>query len=152
MCGPTSAIGLAAVEREHWPELRERLRQPGHLMAMMRGIIGGDAEVAVVAAVTPEGVVHPVAILVTPEIAEELSLPDDRRADEVIGAVGGDDVTVLLGNVDGEVQPVALRVNSWIFHNLTLYARKLWTSRFRTEGLSHLEPPQGPSPGNPPPP
>jgi hypothetical protein len=98
-------------------------------MAMMRGVLGGDAEVGVIAAVTPAGVARPLAILVTPEIGAELDLPSNLDADEVVGSIGGDEVTVLLDTVGGQRQPVALRVNAWIFHNLTIFARKLWSRR-----------------------
>src|SRR4051812_18459720 len=39
MCGSVSAISLEATERRSWPYLRERLRQPGRLMALMRGLL-----------------------------------------------------------------------------------------------------------------
>jgi hypothetical protein len=35
MCGSVSAIGLEEQERDLWPYLRERLREPGRLMALM---------------------------------------------------------------------------------------------------------------------
>lgn len=73
MCGPHSALGLEETERELWPELRNRLRQPGQLMALMRGVLGGDAEVAAVTAVTPAGVVRPLAIIATAVIADEIT-------------------------------------------------------------------------------
>ena len=131
MCGPHSALGLEETEREQWPELRERLRQPGRLMALMRGILGGDAEVAVVTAVTPAGVVQPLAVLVTPSIADELQLVDDD-GDQVTASIGGDPIDVLMSTTDGpRRQPVAVLVNPWIFSNLTLFTRKLWTSRRR---------------------
>jgi hypothetical protein len=66
MCGSVSAIGLQERERQRWPYLRERLRVPGQLMALMRGVLG-DAEVAVVVAVTPQGAVTSLAILTTAE-------------------------------------------------------------------------------------
>ena len=56
MCGPHSALGLDQVERDHWPYLRERLRRPGTSMGLMRAVLGGDTEVAVVVATTPAGV------------------------------------------------------------------------------------------------
>jgi hypothetical protein len=61
MCGPNSAIGLGEVDRVYWPELRERLREPGRLMALVGGVLGGDTEVACVAAVSPQGIVQPLA-------------------------------------------------------------------------------------------
>jgi hypothetical protein len=127
MCGPHSALGLEDTERELWPELRERLRERGHLMALMRGILGGDTEVAAVAAVTPAGVVRPLAVLVTPAIAGEIRLPADSEADRVTAQVGGDDVEVLMSTVAGTRQPAAMLINPWIFENLTLFTRKLWT-------------------------
>ena len=134
MCGPHSALGLEEAERELWPDLRERLRQPGRLMALMRGILGGDAEVAVVTAVTPAGVVQPLAVLVTPPIADELELTDGgANADRVTARIGGDPIDVLMSTTEASTrQPVALLVNPWIFSNLTLFTRKLWTSRRRT--------------------
>jgi hypothetical protein len=94
MCGPTSAIGLDDSERELWPQLRERLRQPDRMMALMRGLLGSDAENA------------------------------PRR-----GLIGEYDVEVLTASVDGETRPVAVLVNPWIFENLTLFTRKLWSRR-----------------------
>lgn len=76
MCGPHCALGLEETERLTWPVLRERLRQPGRMMALMRGVLGGDTEIAAVTAVTPAGVVHPLAILATPSPAS--SGPDPR--------------------------------------------------------------------------
>ena len=75
VCGAHSALGLDEVERVAWPHLRERLRRPDRLMALMRGVLGGDAEVAVVAAVTPEGVATPLALLVSPG---KLGLSEDQ--------------------------------------------------------------------------
>src|SRR5215217_3532572 len=66
VCGTVSAIGLTAPERQRWPELRERLREPGHCMALMRGVLG-DTEVAAVAAVTPDGTVRTLAIMASPQ-------------------------------------------------------------------------------------
>ncbi|HVX68212.1 MAG TPA: hypothetical protein VHA79_00800 [Mycobacteriales bacterium] len=98
-------------------------------MALMRGILGADAEVGVIASITPAGIAQPIAILVTPEIADELALPEDLTADEVVGSIGGGDVAVLLDSVDGATRPIAIRVNPWIFHNLTMFARKVWSQR-----------------------
>jgi hypothetical protein len=128
MCGPHSALGLEATERELWPELRDRLRQPGQLMALMRGVLGGDAEVAAVTAVTPTGVVRPLAILATPVIADEIEL-DDTGDTRATGKIGDYDVDVVMTEREGVRRPAAVLVSPWIFENLTLYARKLWTRR-----------------------
>jgi len=128
MCGPHSALGLEETERDLWPELRDRLRQPGQLMALMRGVLGGDAEVAAVTAVTPAGVVRPLAILATPVIADEIDL-DDSGGTRVGGKIGDYDVEVLMTDRSGVRRPAAVLVSPWIFENLTLYARKLWTRR-----------------------
>ena len=128
MCGPNSALGLEETERELWPELRDRLRQPGQLMALMRGVLGGDAEVAAVTAVTPAGVVRPLAILATPVIAEEIDL-DDTGDTQASGRIGDYDVDVLMTDRGGVRRPAAVLVSPWIFENLTLYARKLWSRR-----------------------
>ena len=127
MCGATSALGLAEAERTVWPDLRERLRRPGRLMGVMRGVLGGDAEVAVAVATTPAGVSQPLAVLVTPAIAAELQLPADAVPGSTVAArVGEYDVNVLL---DDEGAPVALLISPWIFENLSVYARKLWSRR-----------------------
>ena len=128
MCGPHSALGLEETERELWPELRERLRQPGQLMALMRGVLGGDAEVAAVTAVTPSGIVRPLAILATPVIADEIDLTDGGE-DRAAGRIGDYDVDVLMTTQAGVRRPAAILVSPWIFENLTLYARKLWSRR-----------------------
>ena len=128
MCGPHSALGLEEAEREAWPVLKERLRRPHHLMALMRGVLGGDTEIAAVAAVSPAGVVQPVAILVTPAIADEIDMTDTSEAGDIRPArIGGDEVEVVLDDATG--RPLAILVNSWLFHNLTLYTRKLWSRR-----------------------
>jgi hypothetical protein len=128
VCGPHSALGLEETERELWPELRDRLRQPGQLMALMRGVLGGDAEVAAVTAVTPAGVVRPLAILATPVIADEIELTDSGEQRNK-GRIGDYDVDVLMTDQGGVRRPAAVLVSPWIFENLTLYARKLWTRR-----------------------
>ncbi|HZB47721.1 MAG TPA: hypothetical protein VE547_01390 [Mycobacteriales bacterium] len=117
MCGSTSAVGLAEQERALWPFLRERLRVPGQLMGLMRGVLGGDAEVAAVVTTTPGGVARPVAILATPLIAAEIELVDgDVRGDVQRGRIGtGDDR-----------RPVAIFTTDWIREHLSLYARELW--------------------------
>jgi hypothetical protein len=133
MCGPTSAIGLDDSERELWPQLRERLRQPDRMMALMRGLLGSDAEVAAVVAVEPAGIVRPLALIATPAIADEISLVDEPALDAENaprrGLIGEYDVEVLTASVDGETRPVAVLVNPWIFENLTLFTRKLWSRR-----------------------
>jgi len=126
MCGPHSALGLEDTERQLWPELRERLREPGQSMALMRGILGGDAEVAAVTAVTPAGVVRPLAILATPVIADEIDL-DDSVDTQATGRIGDYDVDVLMTDQGGVRRPAAVLVSPWIFENLTLFTRKLWT-------------------------
>jgi len=125
MCGPHSALGLEETEREMWPVLRERLRQPGRMMALMRGVLGGDAEVACVTAVTPAGVVQPLALLATPAIADEISLVGRSEAGIRPGKIADYDVEVLVD--DSGERPLAVAVSPWIFHNLTLYTRKLWS-------------------------
>jgi hypothetical protein len=133
MCGPHSALGLDDAERQLWPELRERLRQPGQLMAVMRGVLGGDAEVAAVTAVTPAGVVRPLAILVTPVIADEIDLDDaggdsdQADADLRTGRIGDYPVEVMMSSAGGQAQPAAVLITPWIFENLTLFTRKLWS-------------------------
>jgi hypothetical protein len=130
MCGSVSAVGLADQEREHWPYLRERLRVPGHFMALMRGVLG-DAEVAAVVAVTPEGTVKPLAILALPEvIAEELHLDPNRPAEGGVrpAKVGDYDAEVL---VDDGGTPLAVLATPWIEQHLLLYARTLWHPRYR---------------------
>jgi hypothetical protein len=137
MCGSVSAIGLEERERELWPDLRERLREPGHLMALMRGVLG-DTEVAAVVAVTPQGKVKPVAILATPEeIAEEIRLAGEERDPDGAGRdglrrakIGDYDVEVLIGEgPDGQPRPLAILATPWIEQHLLLYARALWRRR-----------------------
>jgi hypothetical protein len=136
VCGSVSAIGLEQREREAWPVLRERLRVPGQLMALMRGVLG-DAEVATVVAVTPEGTVRPLAILTTAEmIAAEIDmLPDDAgdgsagRADLRPAMIGDDEVQILVGDGPQGPQPLAVLMTPWIEQHLLLYARALWHRR-----------------------
>ena len=97
-------------------------------MALMRGVLGGDAEVAAVAAVAPNGVVRPLAILATPVIADEIQL-GETAGDRARGRIGDYDVDVLMTEREGVRRPAAVLVTPWIFENLTLYARKLWTRR-----------------------
>lgn len=130
MCGSVSAIGLEQQERQSWPYLRERLRQPGYLMALMRGVLG-DTEVAVVTAVTPRGAVTPLAILTTSEeIAQELVLSADRRAQDGVrrAKIGDDDVDVVVDESDGS-RPLAILVTPWIEQHLLVFARTLWRGR-----------------------
>lgn len=132
MCGPHSALGLDETERELWPELRERLRQPGQMMAVMRGVLGGDAEVAAVTAVTPAGVVRPLAILATPMIAAEITLDEHDEAAGAgrrTGRIGDYPVDVLMTSSGSRPRPAAVLISPWIFENLTLFTRKLWTRR-----------------------
>lgn len=137
MCGSVSAIGLEERERQLWPYLRERLRQPGHLMALMRGVLG-DTEVAAVVAVTPQGAVTPLAILATPEaIATEIRLvadgqdQDAARPDGLRRAKIGDyDVEVVVAEGSGgQPEPLAVLATPWIEQHLLLYARTLWRRR-----------------------
>ncbi|HEX6500132.1 MAG TPA: hypothetical protein VF054_14030 [Micromonosporaceae bacterium] len=137
MCGSVSAVGLEEAEREDWPYLRERLREPGRLMALMRGVLG-DTEVAAVVAVTPQGAVTLVAILTVPDvIAQEISLvPDDPDRDRAgreglrRATIGDYDVEVVVDErADGEPRPLAILATPWIEQHLLLYARTLWHRR-----------------------
>ena len=132
MCGSVSAIGLQDIERETWPYLRERLRSPGRLMGLMRGVLG-DAEVAIVIGVTPEGVVTVLALVATTEvIANEISLigPEDDQHDLWRAMIGDDEVRVLVGEgVNGHPRPLAILTTPWIEQHLLLYARTLWRRR-----------------------
>jgi len=140
VCGSVSAIGLEQRERADWPYLRELLRRPGHLMALMRGALGGT-EVAAVVAVTPQGVVTPLAILTTAEeIAEEIHLApaaesghaaDGHAADGLLPARVGDyDVQVVVrAGADGRPRPLAVLTTPWIDQHLLLFARTLWRRR-----------------------
>ncbi len=134
MCGTVSAIGLEEHEREFWPFLRERLRQPGHLMALMRGVLG-DTEVAAVVAVTPQGAARPLAVLATSEaIAQEIRLsepaPDGNSSGPWPATIGDYDVQVLTDvGPDGRPRPVAVLATPWIEQHLLLFARTLWRRR-----------------------
>jgi hypothetical protein len=134
MCGASSAVGLGDAERALWPQLRDRLRAPGQLMGLMRGVLGGDAEVAAVVTTTPTGITRPVAILVTPAIAEEITLLEGPSGSDVRRArIGADEVEVLLGDAatSDAARPVAIFVTDWIRQHLSLYARELWHRRAR---------------------
>jgi hypothetical protein len=132
MCGTVSAVGLEERERALWPYAREALREPGHLMALMRGALG-DTEVAVVVAIAADGTVHPVAILTTAAaIAEEISAIGSASAHSAHphlrpARVGDYDVEVLVDERSGE--PVALLSTPWIEQHLLLYSRNLWRRR-----------------------
>jgi hypothetical protein len=129
VCGPSSAIGLDVAERELWPQLRERFREPGSLMALMRGVLGGDVDVAAVTTVTPAGLVTPLALLVTPGMADELTLhgPSEKDPDVWYARIGEDEVRVVTRGVDAT--PIAIPVTPWITQHLTLFARRLWNRR-----------------------
>jgi hypothetical protein len=131
MCGSTSAVGLGERERAMWPVLRERLRVRGLLMGLMRGVLGGDTEVAVVVTTTPAGISSPLAILVTDAIAAELDLLDqDRTAGLCRARIGEDEVDVVVDRMPGEEpQLLAILVTGWMREHLYLYARELWHRR-----------------------
>ena len=115
-------------ERALWAEVKEPLRQSGLLTGLMRGFLG-DEEVAVVIATAPEGRVRPVAVLVTPNIAEELVLPVSASpvGDAPVAAHAGEyPVQVWLGRQPRAGQPVAVEVTPWMLEHLVLYARQLW--------------------------
>jgi hypothetical protein len=134
MCGASSAVGLGDAERALWPLLRDRLRAPGQLMGLMRGVLGDDAEVAAIVTTTPAGISRPVAILVTPAIADEITLLEPVPGRDVRrGRIGDDEVEVLLGGPgpSEDAEPVAIFVTDWIRQHLSLYARELWHRRPR---------------------
>ena len=134
MCGASSAVGLGDAERALWPLLRDRLRTPGQLMGLMRGVLGGDAEVAAVVTTTPTGISRPIAILVTPAIAEEITLLEGPPGSDVRRAlIGAEEVEVLVGDLAtaDAGRPVAIFVTDWIRQHLSLYARELWHRRPR---------------------
>ena len=128
MCGTSSAVGLGEQERALWPLLRDRLRRPGQLMGLMRGVLGGDTEVAALVMTTPSGIARPIAILVTPSIADEISLLDADGETEVRRAlIGEDEVKVLIDRVGNEdPRPIAILITDWIREHLNLYAREPW--------------------------
>ena len=132
VCGPSSAIGLGAAERDSSAELKERLRKPGHLMGLMRGVLGGDAEVAAIVAANPAGWVSPLALLVTPQIAGELTMSGTTSSEDLLAGrrqakVGDYDVDVLVGlGAADSGRPIAVLVSPWIMQHLHLYTRTLW--------------------------
>jgi hypothetical protein len=132
VCGNVSAIGLQEAERELWPVLRERLRVPGELMALMRGVLG-DTEVGAVVSVTPQGVVTVRAILATPSaIADEIRLLDTGTDRPWLrhALVGEYEVEVVVGEwPDGQPRPLAILTTPWIEQHLLIYARTLWRRR-----------------------
>ncbi len=81
---------------------------------------------AVVVATSPAGISVPIAILVTPEISAELRLPAELGPPGGTGRahVGAYEVDVIYDVAGG---PIAILTNDWIFHNLAVYARKLWS-------------------------
>lgn len=135
MCGPTSAIGLEDHERLRWAQVKEALRQPGHLAGLMRGFLAGS-EVAVVIATAPDGRVRPLAVIVTPVIAEEIVLPDESEgAGWVPGRIGDYPAEIWTAGVIAG-GPTAVRVTPWMHEHLALYARQLWSHPARH---SHVE-------------
>jgi hypothetical protein len=132
MCGSVSAIGLQEREREYWPVVRERLREPGRMMAMMRGLLG-DTEVAVVAAVAPRGAVTVLAILATSDvIVDEIHLIESVPGEDGLwrAMIGDDEVRVLVGTgTDGRTRPLAILTTPWIEQHLLPFARTLWRGR-----------------------
>ena len=130
MCGPSSAIGLGDAERAQFPWLRERLRLPDHYMGLMRGVLGEDAEVGCVVATNTSGITRALALLVTPEIAGEITMPADAApVDDIVqGTIAGDPVQVIV-RPDAPRTPVAIMISPWIREHLYLYARQLWWPR-----------------------
>ncbi|MEV4702961.1 hypothetical protein [Actinoplanes sp. NPDC049316] len=135
MCGSVSAIGLREQDRRLWPYLRERLRVPGQLMTLQRGVLG-DAEVAVVGSATPQGRVTVLALAATTEeIAQEILLPaglvlPDGQDRIVRAKVGDYDADILVrGGPHGRPEPMAVLATPWIEQHLLLYARELWHRR-----------------------
>jgi hypothetical protein len=95
-------------------------------MGLMRAVLGGESEVAVVVGTTPAGVSAPLAVLVTPAIAAELRLPAGLgpRGGTGPAHVGPYDVEIVY---DEAGEPAAVMMTEWIFHHLAVYARKLWS-------------------------
>ncbi|MCU7726461.1 hypothetical protein ODJ79_22245 [Actinoplanes sp. KI2] len=134
-----SAIGLEEEDRRSWPQLRERLRRPGHLMALMRGVLG-DVEVAAVVAVTPAGEVEVLAVRATaPEIAQEITfddVPEPEPGPDGLAVrpatIGGYPIQVITEpDGQGRPRPLAVLSTRWIDQHLLLYARTLWHRRRR---------------------
>jgi hypothetical protein len=130
MCGPSSAISLEQHERDAWVAVREQLRVPGQYAGLMRGFLGGE-EVAVAISTDRDGRSHELAVLITAAIEAELSLSDPTLTAPVQPAAVGDyDVEVLVGQVGGQRQAVAVRTTPWMRQHLLLYARQLrWPAR-----------------------
>jgi hypothetical protein len=136
MCGSVSAIGLNDEERAQWPHLKERLRVPGHFMALMRGLLG-EVELAVVAAVTADGYAKPQAILANaPELRAEITLVGEE------GPIGADGLAMRAGKIaedpiqvitepdgQGGRRILAVLATPWIDQHLLVYARNLWYRR-----------------------
>jgi hypothetical protein len=103
-------------------------------MGLMRGVLGGDAEVAAVVTTTPTGITRPVAILVTPAIAEEITLLEGPPGSDVRRArIGAGEVEVLLDHAatSDTARPVAIFATRLDPAALSLYARELWHRRPR---------------------
>jgi hypothetical protein len=131
MCGPSSALGLADTERALWPVLRERLRVPGQLMGLMRGLLGGDAEVGVVVATSPAGIAVPLAILVTPSIVAEIAFADGQPGGDVRrGTVGSGRRAVGSGRAASWGQPMRRTICGWSVQSISV------RNRSRTAGRS----------------
>ena len=97
-------------------------------MGLMRGVLGGDAEVAVIVSTSPAGISTPVAILVTDAIAGELNLLDRDLGSGLSRArIGDDEVDVVVDGLSGgPPEPLAILVTGWIREHLYLYSRELW--------------------------
>ena len=99
-------------------------------MGVMRGVLDGAVEVAVVVAVRPDGIVRPVALLATPGIAEEVEIGDGPSDGIRRGRIGDDPIDVLVAPAEpNTVRPLAVLTTPWIAEHLALYARRLWRSR-----------------------
>ena len=121
---------MSDAERVQFPWLRERLRVPGHYMGLMRGVLGEDAEVGCIVATNTSGVTRALALLVTPEIAGEITLsPDAQPVDDIIEGRIADDPTQVLVRPEAPTVPVAILISPWIREHLYLYARQLWWPR-----------------------
>ena len=127
VCGPSSAIGLLAWERERWAVVKEQLRQSGQYPGLMRGFLA-DKEVAAVISTTREGMAVPLAVIVSHEIEEELDLPGGGTG-WVAARIGDYPAEAYVERTSEGLRPVAVRMTPWLNEYLVLYARKLWTSR-----------------------